>query len=141
MQVPGKTSGKCQVSTVTVISTLAGTSSSRDLRAPSQRYHRFLGTLVLTLGVICDFLLPSFHSPHSSEPLVSYHPVSTHRLAPSSPCLHLLPPHLQRHAAFHPPPLLPILTNRAWPLIACMLKPNAFAWHSRSSQPPSACVS
>lgn len=33
------------------------------LDGPSQGYHRFLGTLVLTSGVICDLLLPGSTHP------------------------------------------------------------------------------
>lgn len=62
----------------------------------SQRYCRFLGSLALTLRVLRDFVLSSFHLAHSSEPLsVSHHPSATPApTAPTHP--------LQGHAAFHP---------------------------------------
>lgn len=67
-----------------------------SLFVPSQRYCCFLGSLALTLRVLRDFVLRSFHLAHSSEPLsVSHHP--------SAPPASTAPTHpLQGHAAFHP---------------------------------------
>lgn len=85
-----------------------------------QRYHHFLGTLVLTSGVVHDFVLPSFTCPAVLSPL-SLPSSHVHSGQPRSPGA--LTGHLQRLTTSYLSTVF-LLTNRPWPLTARRFKSN-----------------
>lgn len=81
-EVQVKLSGQCRVSIIILIPTYQ---LFPRLEGPSQRYHHFPGILVLIFGVLHNFLLLSFHLPHS--PSLSLPPIILFTLKGRVPAL------------------------------------------------------